>query len=139
MRLLKKWELQRLEQERCIDIINKFLDWDILPMKYFESISIYTKAISFHSNLDAFENMIWTRFEYFIDNIWWERITYVCKKIWGNSSRRARTEILKALIMQDMNSEHISEEIRNIFWDLYNPIMDDLILNKLTDEWEFNI
>lgn len=134
MDLIKEWELENLERDECISIINKFLDWDILPIKYFDTIKwviIYdsleykeTWYLKLLNKLSVKNNPTHVDFSLWIN-------------VWRCLAREARGEFLKELIMQDLNSEKVSEELKNIFWEWYSPMMDDLILNHLNDDWEF--
>ena len=131
MDLLKEWELENLKKEEVVKIINRFLDWDILPLHYFNSLYLDPVILSSEYKKNNFSKML----SFYIDSI---DCQIEARQIWRLLSRSWRTETLKEIIMQDMRAESISEELKSIFWSLYNPIMDDLILNHLNDDWEFN-
>lgn len=137
MGLINKEEIKHIHLDNLKEIykiIEKFLDWKILPKfistAYYAEIQVNTDVWGLHWLREDIQNKLYkkeTELEF-----------EVCE-IWNNLPKYRRYQILLDLVTYDLKVERIEVLLQEIFWIEYNYKMIDIILNHIDSNWNFII
>ena len=135
MKLTRKEDIvniKTLDYKDISKVIDKFLDWDILPNFIFKSF--YTE---YFTNSDL--PWVYSMFEDITNGIirWSMELEFISISIWTKYSRAKRYKILLEMVTHDLKVKAIEELLKKIFLKEYHPFMADIILNNIDHDWNF--
>lgn len=138
MRLIWLTEIREYNKLKSKDIIDRFLEWDIIPEFYFKSLEVAIVVKSSDSNSMLFESRLESLLNKVNNYSEWLDASWYAKIIWKWLDRYTRYRCLLDLIMVDSNIDKVIEETKMIFWDNVSKDMIDVILNHIDMDGNFN-
>jgi len=135
MGLIKKEDVVTIKSLDYADIsrvIDKFLDWKILPNFIFQS---------FYAEYSTNSDTPWLSYMY-------EHITnsirrapieleFVATVVWNNFNRGQRYKVLLDMLTYNLKVDILEQVLKDIFKNEYHTFMADIILNYIDINWDF--
>lgn len=135
MGLMKKEDvvnMKILDYKDVSKIIDKFLEWGIIPSIILNSLTHKIVVSSPIKGLDYFIQEIENIIPYTKINL-----DYKAYKIWKEFNKAQRYSVLLEMLTSNLKVEAIERLLKDIFWKEYHPFMADIILNNMDEEGNF--
>lgn len=134
MELISNEEIEQSNKLEASKIIDRFLDWYILPYFIIDSLYVEFNVCSDICGLKILREKL-------SDSIYKPKIEleFYIRGIWSSLSRWERYRILRDIVLDNRNIETVNDLLENIFWLDYSEYMDMIILNHIDCDWNINL